>query len=234
MNEIMNFVIDEIKPDRRAVLLCQGITSEVKVSARIEDILDRAMQIFSQNAQPEGVIKEIEISEFASIYEGEGHNEDRTPVADIYPRADNLALFAVTMGEKVSAMIDGFFKSNEFAEGCMLDSIASEAADRAADVIENAYREHLAQKDMLTEATGVLRYSPGYCGWHISTQKKLFEYLEPEKIGITLRESYLMEPLKSISGVIIAGPKRIHKFENDYPCCVKCDNQTCQDRIQSL
>jgi cobalamin-dependent methionine synthase I len=234
MKEIMNLVIDEIKPDRRAVLLCQGITSEVKISARIEDILDRAMEIFSQNARPAGVIREIEVSEFATIYEGEGNNENRTPVADIYPHAHNLALFAVTMGEKISAMIDGFFKSNEFAEGCMLDSIASEAADRAADVIENAYREYLTQKGMLTEETGVLRYSPGYCGWHISAQKKLFEYLGPEKIGITLRESYLMEPLKSISGVIIAGPKQIHKFENDYPCCEKCDNQTCQDRMQSL
>lgn len=234
MNEIMNFAAEEIKPDRRAVLLCQGITSDVKISARIENILDQAMEIFLQKAQPVGIIREIPISDFANIYEGEGKNEGRTPVADIYPRAENLALFTLTMGEKVSTMIDELFKSNEFAEGCMLDSIASEAADRAADVIEQTYRDYLIQKDLYTDATGALRYSPGYCGWHISAQKKLFEYLQPEKIGITLRESYLMEPLKSISGVIIAGPKEIHQFENDYPCCDKCDNQTCQDRMQSI
>ena len=57
---------------------------------------------------------------------------------------------------------------------------------------------------------GVLRYSPGYCGWHVSGQINLFNTLTPEKIGITLGESCLMNPLKSVSGVLVAGPPNIH------------------------
>ena len=71
--------------------------------------------------------------------------------------------------------------------------------------------------DSAATGIGVLRYSPGYCGWHISGQRRLFAHLRPERIGITLHDSYLMEPLKSVSGVLIAGAKEIHAFADTYP-----------------
>jgi len=234
MNEIMNLSADDATPDRANVFLSQGITSEIKISARIEEIFEQAMKVFLESARPAAIINDVSVPEFGQIYEGEGRNEGRTPVADIYPRAGNVALFAATVGEKVSAMIEGLFRSNDFAEGCMLDSIASEAAERVADSIQNTYSKYLYDKGKVNKSSGILRYSPGYCGWHISGQKKLFAYLKPEKIGITLTDSYLMKPLKSISGAIIAGPREIHKFKNDYPCCEKCDTQSCLERMQSL
>ena len=84
------------------------------------------------------------------------------------------------------------------------------------------------------EGTALLRYSPGYCGWHVSGQKRLFEFLQPQQIGITLRESFLMQPLKSISGVMIAGPIDIHRFKNDYPFCERCETEGCRERIRAL
>ncbi|UCE26659.1 MAG: hypothetical protein JSW52_09965, partial [Candidatus Coatesbacteria bacterium] len=92
----------------------------------------------------------------------------------------------------------------------------------------------LAKNGKLSPESGVLRYSPGYCGWDISGQKKLFEYLKPNDVGITLRESYLMEPLKSVSGVIVAGPAEIHDFELNYPFCRDCVTKFCRDRIKSV
>ena len=82
--------------------------------------------------------------------------------------------------------------------------------------------------------TGVLRYSPGYCGWHISGQRRLFDYLDPGQIGITLRESFLMDPLKSVSGVLIAGPREIHRFTDDYDFCDQCDTRGCRQRLRAL
>jgi hypothetical protein len=78
-----------------------------------------------------------------------------------------------------------------------------------------------------------LRYSPGYCGWHISGQRKLFDFLKPETIGISLRESHLMEPLKSVSGVVIVGPAGIHAFQDEYPFCERCKTHGCRERIGS-
>ncbi len=79
-----------------------------------------------------------------------------------------------------------------------------------------------------------LRYSPGYCGWDITGQRKLFRALRPEEVGVTLRESCLMEPLKSISGVLVAARPEDHRFDNTYPFCSACTTQTCRSRIAAL
>jgi hypothetical protein len=84
------------------------------------------------------------------------------------------------------------------------------------------------------ETTVVLGYSPGYCGWHISGQKKLFAYLHPERIGITLNNSYLMTPLKSVTGVLVAGPPEIHRFKPDFPFCRHCRTYSCLERFKHL
>ncbi|MBD3218906.1 MAG: hypothetical protein GF310_11565 [candidate division Zixibacteria bacterium] len=234
MTEIIRIKIEDIIPEQKEVLLNQGITSDVVLEDKIQNILDQAMKEFRSLAEPSGIIKDIPKEDFARIYIGEGMNEGPTPVADVYPGADYLALFAVTLGERISDRINHCFKTNLFAEGCMLDAAASAGADHGAEILQRRYEKQLSDKYDDISKIGALRYSPGYCGWHISGQKKLFESLEPEKIGITLRETYLMDPLKSVSGVIIAGPKEIHQFENNYPCCEECDDQSCLDRMQAL
>jgi Vitamin B12 dependent methionine synthase, activation domain len=234
MNEIVEFERGNILPDTSAVLLSQGITSEVEIEDSIKTILDDAMGLFEELVSPVGTIKSLSVLEFRDIYRGEGINEKKNPVLDIYPQADKLALFAITLGEKISKQINDLFQINDFAIASMLDSAASEGADLAAEILEHKFKDYMIHTGDLKDHSAVLRYSPGYCGWHISGQKKLFGYLEPDKIGISLRESFLMEPLKSISGVIIAAPKSAHKFENDYPCCDKCDTMSCQDRMQGL
>ncbi len=116
----------------------------------------------------------------------------------------------------------------------MLDSVASAAADKTAQITEKFYYNYLIQKGKVDSKVVALRYSPGYCGWHISSQKKLFQVLNPEKIDIKLRESFLMEPLKSISGVIIVGNPKIHRIEKKYPFCKTCKSQNCYNRYLQI
>jgi len=116
----------------------------------------------------------------------------------------------------------------------MLDSVASAGVEKAADIVETKFLESLMTKGTVDKETVVMRYSPGYCGWHVSGQRKLFEYLKPSRIGIVLRDSFLMEPLKSVSGVLIAGKKEIHIFEDNYPFCSECETHSCQERIRAL
>ncbi|MCK4404551.1 MAG: hypothetical protein KAW02_05615, partial [candidate division Zixibacteria bacterium] len=61
-----------------------------------------------------------------------------------------------------------------------------------------------------------------------------FEFLHPEEIGITLLDSFLMKPLKSMSGVIVVGDREIHNFEDSYPFCRECRSHSCRDRIRAL
>ncbi len=234
MSEILEFPIAELIPDRIAVLEDQGVPAGTAVSEQIEDLYCVACRLLAETATPVGVLREISTSAFAHVYSGEGRNEPRTPLGDIFERADHLALFAVTLGEQPGHEIGSRFESNDFALACMLDSAASLAAERAATVAERRFSEMLHTTGRATPATGALRYSPGYCGWHISGQKKLFEFLHPERIGLTLRESFLMEPLKSVSGVIVAGHRDIHNFPITYQFCSDCDTRSCRQRLRAL
>jgi len=234
MTELLTFSIDEVVPDRVAVLQNQGIPAKRRLSPAIETLYARAIQLLTEVAAPVGVLSEISISEFEVVYRGEGQNEPTTPVGDILGRAENLAVFAVTLGERVSRRINECFQSDDPALAAMLDCAASAAADKLAESAQGRFESVLTRAGRATPGTAVLRYSPGYCGWHISGQKTLFEFLRPQQIGICLTKSFLMQPLKSVSGVLIAGPKEIHSFQMSYPFCIKCETRGCRERIRAL
>ena len=225
--------VDEVMPGKAAVLKLQGFKPGSTPNARVMAILDQALAIFGNLAEPVGIINEISVDEFAEIYSGEGNNDPETPLAKVYPRADRLALVAVTLGAGVSTRIRELFADRDFALAALLDSVASEAADRAAEVAEERFADRLRQSGTFAGGARALRYSPGYCGWHVTGQRALFKKLGPEDVGITLRESCLMEPLKSVSGVIVCGPAEIHEFDPDYSFCSACKTHSCSARIQT-
>jgi hypothetical protein len=234
MREILEFSSDDLKPEVEAVLRSQGIPAGVDVPDRTVKLADEAISTFVPSCEAVGVIGEISEAEFASVYEGEGRNETATPLKEIFPLADNLALFAITVGETISGEIEALFEEGDFALAAMLDTVASEATEIAGTMAERWYLQFLAGERRNFGESVVLRYSPGYCGWHVSGQRRLFEFLRPKEVGITLTESYLMQPLKSISGVMVVGRKEIHDFEMSYPFCENCRTKDCRSRIRAI
>ncbi len=234
MTDILTFAADEVVPDRGTVFENQSIPAGKAIPESFAALCTTALELLARLAAPAGVLREISQADFEVVYHGEGRNEPRSPVGDIFAQADRLALFAVTLGEAIGGGIKECFESKDFAVGAMLDSAASAATDKLAEVAERRFREKHLRGGQAAAGAGVLRYSPGYCGWHVSGQKKLFEFLQPGRIGIALRDSYLMEPLKSVSGVIIAGRKEIHDFPSTYPFCSRCAARECRERIRAL
>lgn len=234
MIEILDFSPSEVVPERDAVYAYQGIPRGAEVSIRVEQLYASAIEILLELASPVGGLAEISVADFSRVYTGEGRNEELTPVGGMFGRADRLALFAVTIGPRPGEKIGQLFESDDFALACMLDSAASVAAENTADLVEYRFGVTLRSQGWQSPPGGVLRYSPGYCGWHISGQRSLFEYLGPQKIGLRLRESFLMDPLKSVSGVIIAGPRQIHNFPIDFEFCDECDARSCRQRLRAL
>ncbi len=232
MRKIIEIRVNDIKLRKDDVLKVQGIPPTKKLPDKIESVFNEALELFIEFSHPIGIISEISIPEFEIVYLGEGFNERVTPLDEIFREAESLALFAITVGEQVNMKIYELFEKNDFALGSMLDSTASDGVEGAADILEDHFFKYLLKKDEFSLSRGLLRYSPGYCGWHMSGQKKLFEFLHPEDIGISLLDSYLMKPLKSISGVIVAGEKEIHIFKDTYPFCNQCKTHSCRERIR--
>lgn len=221
-------------PDRAAVLEAQGIPRSAKVSEHVLGLADRSIERYAELVRPRGTVAEITSEEFAPIYRGEGANSERTPVEEIYPHAEHLALFAVTLGGAISAEVSELFRQNEPAEAYALDAVASERADAAAKLLARQVLDDLVQAGRVGSASRVLPYSPGYCGWHVTGQRRLFDRLQPRSIGVTLNASCLMQPLKSVSGVLMVGSASSHEFHNDYDFCALCSTYQCRDRIASL
>lgn len=221
---------EAILPDREAIITYQGVPADRPVRADVDAVLSETFGLFAETAAPVGIIEEVSAFDFELVFHGEGNNAPDAVVATVYPEAHDLALFVVTLGPTISEKIDNLFKTNEPAQATMLDAIASLAVDKAAEFLETRFFNDLAEIGGTSSDTIALRYSPGYCGWDITGQKQLFEYLHPQRIGVSLRESCLMQPLQSISGIILVGPKEIHHVDTSLPFCEQCQTKSCQNR----
>ncbi|MEE9448751.1 MAG: vitamin B12 dependent-methionine synthase activation domain-containing protein [Ignavibacteriaceae bacterium] len=226
--------VNDIIPASRDVLNHQGISENSVIPDHIISLFEDAVVVFKLKAKPIAIIKKVTVKEFDIIFRGEGKNADEAPLENIYPHSGNLALFALTLGNEIVEIINDLFNKNDFAPGAMLDSVASMAADKSVEILENYIFNNLSERNLTKNDSIVLGYSPGYCGWDLSGQKKLFQHLNPGKIGITINESFLMTPLKSVSGVLVHSDKEIHIFESSFTFCRYCKNKTCYERMEKI
>ena len=222
----VEFTPEDIMPSPEAVLRTQGMPTTAAVPNRVAALVPRALEILTSLSQPRAVMENVSPEVFQRIYPGEGRNDGETPLELISPRATDLGLFACTLGEPLSAEIQRLFDEGDLALAVMLDGAASEGAERLVGRLERVFAAMSS-----SDSSAVLAYSPGYCGWHVSGQRRLFAALAPEEIGITLNPSCLMAPIKSVSGVLVAGPAQIHDFDDDFPCCGSCATRECRARI---
>lgn len=139
----------------------------------------------------------------------------------IYPQVKNsdyLALFLCTAGKEISRRIAAI-KNNDMLLAYIYDAIGSEIVERAADILqEEMQNEAISRRMNITN-----RYSPGYCQWSVAEQHKLFSFFPYNFCGISLTSSSLMNPVKSVSGIIGMGSK---VKRNPYNCRM-CDIDDC-------
>ncbi|HEY6867970.1 MAG TPA: vitamin B12 dependent-methionine synthase activation domain-containing protein [Candidatus Eisenbacteria bacterium] len=232
MRERIEWTAAETAPAGAEALRLQGLPADLPPSPRTAGLLERAQAEYLRLAAPRGLFAEIEREAFTRVYDGAGRNAPHGPLEVIAPRAERLALFVATVGSDLTTAIRGLFDRNDAPLAVMLDAVASAAADRLAERIAARF---LARAG--ADGAGhlrVLAYSPGYCGWHVTGQRALFERLEPEEIGVSLNPSCLMDPLKSVSGVLVAGAGVIHRFAPEWPFCDDCADRPCRARIASV
>lgn len=232
MRMLIHFELDEVCPDRADVLRRIGIASGDQVSTGIETLVQEASALFQQRALPAAIWQDITADDFEEVYEGERDNAPETPLEEIVPRADALALFAATLGRPVDDTIRGMFDRGDPALGYVLDVTAGCAAEQLAQLIADRFAAAAGQPG--APEMRALAYSPGYCGWHVSGQRALFEHIQPVELGLGLTSSCLMDPVKSVSGVLVAGAPAIHAFRPTFGFCDACRTHACRARIAGV
>ena len=107
-----------------------------------------------------------------------------------------ILLFACTAGSEIDRRINRE-KLVSPVRGLLMSAIGSQQVEGACDRLCNLLAAEHPEKQLVT------RYSPGYGDLPLEIQKDVFRALDCERsIGVTLTESLLMQPSKSVTAVI--------------------------------
>ncbi len=191
--EFVTSVIQEVLKEASEV-------AEIKAEYRIYDSIefirqDKSLNINSLNFQ----IEKIVFSELK--------------------KSDSIAVFVCTAGDGPGIRSKRAMQEGDLLKGYIFDVVGSEVADGAAELMQNELEKAvLASGKKITN-----RYSPGYCGWYVAEQHKLFQLLPDNFCGIKLTHSALMDPVKSVSGIIGIGKDVTY---NPYTCDL-CGRKDC-------
>ncbi|MDR1718931.1 MAG: hypothetical protein LBR67_02255 [Dysgonamonadaceae bacterium] len=138
-------------------------------------------------------------------------------VCNYLKNAQKIAVFICSAGERFSVLSKKANYENNYLKGYIIDTFGSLIAEKSADFIQKEIQK-VAEKQHLKITN---RYSPGYCNWQLSNQKALFALFPENPCLISLTESNLMLPIKSVSGIIGIG-NNVNHFA--YKC------RTCSDK----
>ena len=136
--------------------------------------------------------------------------------------AEKIVCFIGTIGFDVEKEIGRLLVEHKLSEAYILDAMASVAVE---DMVEQ-FHQVMEAKCRNESKTVTFRFSPGYCDWPITEQKKLFSVFDAEEIGVELLDSCLMEPRKSISGVFGIAPPG----SAPHNPCLHCREKNCTAR----
>ena len=124
-------------------------------------------------------------------------------LADYFGENDVVAFQVVSVGNKVSEIIDQWNKEDKYSEAYYLHGLAVEFAEGMAAWLNEKIKSELSIIDK-----GGLRYSWGYPSCPDVEQHELvWKLLNPDKYGITLTESGQIVPEQSTAAIVVHHPE---------------------------
>ncbi len=130
--------------------------------------------------------------------------------------AQAVGIVAVTLGTAFERELRRLALTDPTAE-LVMDAVGTAAIERAADAAEALLVAEARERGLFP----TWRYSPGYGDFPLSTQPTLLATLDAQRrLGITLTNSLLMIPTKSVTAVVgmLESPR-----PQDRPGCPTCN-----------
>ncbi len=184
----------------------------------ISEYMDECLSICSPKAAYTVVENPDFISNTEMIVKGNTFQLDKI-ILSALKNASQVALFIGTAGDAIEKLSKKLILEGYALEGLICNLIGSEVAENIAEIT------HLTiGADMQAKGLNITnRYSPGYCHWPVSDQQKLFSVLNGDSCGVSLNNSSLMTPIKSVSGIVGIGPEVKYRGYT----CSKCPTEHC-------
>ena len=140
-------------------------------------------------------------------------------VALFFKHMTDVAIFVCSAGKEVAERAEQLTRQGELVEGYLVDVLGSVMVEKAMDVVQGILQDEMKKQGLCISN----RYSPGYCDWDVKEQQQLFSFFTENFCHVTLSDSCLMTPIKSVSGMIAIGEKV--RFHNHV--CHACSSVNC-------
>ncbi|MEA3241189.1 MAG: vitamin B12 dependent-methionine synthase activation domain-containing protein [Pseudomonadota bacterium] len=218
-------IIPIIEKDGLARRLGGDEYSNISRSTRLK--VEKLQTVFEEFVEPSLFHQNVGID---SVEKGTVHLEDglefkSSRLSEILKNSDDITCYIATLGDGVEGEIERLMSRKRMAEAYILDAMASVAVDNMVSTFRHRLNdEYKNQNKQLTVC-----FSPGYCDWPLTEQKKLFKLLDSQDVDVELNDSCLMTPRKSISGVfgIQSDTKNSKTLYNP---CWDCNKTDCPAR----
>ncbi|ESU33674.1 5-methyltetrahydrofolate--homocysteine methyltransferase [Bacillus sp. 17376] len=129
---------------------------------------------------------------------------------------DYIGMFAVTAGAGIRQAAEQLKNEGRFLESHALQALALESAEGYAELIHRQIRDRwgfpdtpdMTMKDRFAAKYQGQRFSFGYPACpDLEDQRKLFNLIKPEDIGIHLTDGSMMEPEASVTAIVFSHPE---------------------------
>lgn len=122
---------------------------------------------------------------------------------------NRATLLAATIGKDLPRYSSECIQAGNLWEGTIADIFGSHAVEALVD----KFQKYLSQAYLGRGLYPSLRFSPGYGDWSLRAQRDIIALLEASP-AIKVTESFLLEPVKSVTAVIGWSP---YPVERQYP-----------------
>jgi len=131
-------------------------------------------------------------------------------------KIDVVAFHMVTMGKKATEHAAQLYADDNYKEYLFFHGLGVESAEALAELWHKKIREELGiagndakeTKRLFSQGYQGSRYSFGYPACpNLEDHTKLFELLQPERIGVHLTDEYMLDPEQSTDAIIVHHPE---------------------------
>ena len=127
-----------------------------------------------------------------------GHFIGGGPVTQVMKEAQSVILGVCTLGITMDQKIAQFSQEGDLLAAVILDGVASYLVDQVRETFFLRLTDHLTKEGLFSS----IPLCPGESEWTTADHATFFKLLTPIQIGMELKSSMLLIPMKSLSFMI--------------------------------
>ena len=137
-----------------------------------------------------------------------------------------IVMFAATVGSGIDRLIARYGRVQK-SKALFMQTIGAERVEALCDTFNDEINEIVKSEGGFTRP----RFSPGYGDLPITVQKDFMRILDCQrKLGVTLSDSFLMSPSKSVTAIIGIGYGEDSEKNEKHTGCSLCKKTDCEYR----